>query len=112
MLQREKVKFRITERQPNPKEVDYWVDLNSNQFGGCIRYYNEGSQSWQQLDLNSAQISDLLAYIAEQTLDLNNTTKEELEGQIEALNNEITQLKERLNTVEETLRFYQAKVDN
>lgn len=25
---------------PNPKEVDYWVDLKTDPYGGCIKYYD------------------------------------------------------------------------
>ena len=34
------VRFFATNTQPNPVEVDYWVDLSDNPYGGSIKYYN------------------------------------------------------------------------
>lgn len=54
MLQREIVRFRASDTQPNPLEVDYWIDVTSNYYGGCIRYYgyvtfnNKQYKVWNQ----------------------------------------------------------------
>lgn len=32
--------FFATSVQPNPKEIDYWVDLSDNPYGGSIKYFN------------------------------------------------------------------------
>ncbi|MBR5794652.1 MAG: hypothetical protein IKY26_00750 [Erysipelotrichaceae bacterium] len=34
------IKFSKQSIQPNPMEVDYWVDITSNPYGGNIKYYN------------------------------------------------------------------------
>jgi len=34
------MRFTDSSISPNPKEVDYWVDLSENPYGGCIKYYN------------------------------------------------------------------------
>ena len=39
MLQREIVRFRASDVQPNPLEVDYWIDITANRYGGIIKYY-------------------------------------------------------------------------
>ena len=37
MLQREIVRFRASDVQPNPLEVDYWIDVTSNYYVGDAR---------------------------------------------------------------------------
>lgn len=32
--------FFATSIQPNPEEIDYWVDLSDNPYGGSIKYFN------------------------------------------------------------------------
>lgn len=32
--------FFATPVQPNPEEIDYWVDLSDNPYGGSIKYFN------------------------------------------------------------------------
>lgn len=32
--------FFATSVQPNPEEIDYWVDLSDNPYGGIIKYFN------------------------------------------------------------------------
>lgn len=34
------IKFSKQSIQPNPMEVDYWVDITSNPYGGNIKYFN------------------------------------------------------------------------
>lgn len=34
------IKFSKQYIEPNPNEIDYWVDLSSNQYGGRMKYYN------------------------------------------------------------------------
>lgn len=61
--------FFATSVQPNPKEIDYWVDLSDNPYGGSIKYFN--GTEWVRLaasggtpDLNNyytkTQINNLL----------------------------------------------------
>lgn len=63
MLQREIVRFRASDTQPNPLEVDYWIDVTSNYYGGCIRYYRNDTNTWEMLDLNDKQIDAIIDYI-------------------------------------------------
>ena len=46
MLQREIVRFRASDTQPNPLKVDYWIDVTSNYYGGCIRYYRNDTKQF------------------------------------------------------------------
>lgn len=32
--------FFATSVQPNPEEIDYWVDLSDNPYGGSVKYFN------------------------------------------------------------------------
>lgn len=34
------IKFSKQYIEPNPNEIDYWVDLSSNQYGGRMKYHN------------------------------------------------------------------------
>lgn len=49
MLQREIVRFRQSDTAPNPLEVDYWIDLIANRYGGVIKYYDNLAQEWKRL---------------------------------------------------------------
>lgn len=40
--------FFATSVQPNPEEIDYWVDLSDNPYGGSIKYFN--GTEWVRLD--------------------------------------------------------------
>lgn len=60
MLQREIVRFRASDTQPNPLEVDYWIDVTSNYYGGCIRYYRNDTNTWEMLDLNDKQVDAII----------------------------------------------------
>lgn len=35
-----KIIFFATSVQPNPEEIDYWIDLSDNPYGGSIKYFN------------------------------------------------------------------------
>lgn len=63
MLQREIVRFRASDTQPNPLEVDYWIDVTSNYYGGCIRYYRNDTNTWEMLGLNDKQVDAIIDYI-------------------------------------------------
>lgn len=53
------VRFFAANTQPNPVEVDYWVDLYDNPYGGSIKYYN--GTEWVRLAA-SGGIPDLSKY--------------------------------------------------
>lgn len=102
MLQREIVRFRASDTQPNPLEVDYWIDVTSNYYGGCIRYYRNDTNTWEMLDLNDKQldskidqqISDLRSYINSEIIKAKNELKTYVDGKVtdltELINQEIT----------------------
>lgn len=102
MLQREIVRFRASDTQPNPLEVDYWIDVTSNYYGGCIRYYRNDTNTWEMLDLNNKQldskidqqISDLRSYVNSEIIKAKNELKTYVDGKVtdltELINQEIT----------------------
>lgn len=51
--------FFATTVQPNPEEIDYWVDLSDNPYGGSIKYFN--GTEWVRLAA-SGGIPDLSNY--------------------------------------------------
>lgn len=51
--------FFATSVQPNPEEIDYWVDLSDNPYGGSIKYFN--GTEWVRLAASSG-IPDLSNY--------------------------------------------------
>lgn len=53
------VRFFAANTQPNPVEVDYWVDLYDNPYGGSIKYYN--GTEWVRLAA-SGGVPDLSNY--------------------------------------------------
>ena len=51
--------FFATSVQPNPEEIDYWVDLSDNPYGGSIKYFN--GTEWVRLAA-SGGVPDLNNY--------------------------------------------------
>lgn len=51
--------FFATSVQPNPEEIDYWIDLSDNPYGGSIKYFN--GTEWVRLAA-SGGIPDLSNY--------------------------------------------------
>ena len=43
-----RIRFLASTKAPKPEEVEYWIDLNSNPYGGVIKYYN--GFDWIKLD--------------------------------------------------------------
>ena len=54
------VRFSKQYIQPNPVEVDYWVDLATNPYGAIIKYYN--GDDWEQLNGSGGSASDFDFY--------------------------------------------------
>lgn len=54
------VRFTKQYVQPNPVEVDYWVDLATNPYGAIIKYYN--GDDWEQLNSSGGSASDFDFY--------------------------------------------------
>lgn len=45
------IRFITSDIAPNPKECDYWIDINENPYGGVIKYFN-GSK-WDYINKNT-----------------------------------------------------------
>lgn len=101
MLQREIVRFRASDTQPNPLEVDYWIDVTSNYYGGCIRYYRNDTNTWEMLDLNDKQVDTIIDYI-NRALD---QIEQFINEAITEIRNELAEFKDELK--EEVNRLWQ-----
>lgn len=101
MLQREIVRFRASDTQPNPLEVDYWIDVTSNYYGGCIRYYRNDTNTWEMLDLNDKQVDAIIDYI-NRALD---QIEQFINEAITEIRNELAEFKDELK--EEVNRLWQ-----
>lgn len=131
MLQREIVRFRASDTQPNPLEVDYWIDVTSNYYGGCIRYYRNDTNTWEMLDLNDKQqISDLRSYVNSEiakaknelktyvdgkVTDLTELINQEIENRTNADNNiqsQINELKQLITNAQNAIDTHAARRDN
>lgn len=134
MLQREIVRFRASDTQSNPLEVDYWIDVTSNYYGGCIRYYRNDTNTWEMLDLNDKQIdqqiSDLRSYINSEitkaknelktyvdgkVADLTELINQEIENRTNADNNiqsQINELKQLITNAQNAIDTHAARRDN
>lgn len=93
MLQRKIVRFRASDVQPNPLEVDYWIDITSNYYGGCIRYYRNDTNTWEMLDLNGTQADAIIDYI--------NKALEQIE---QFINDSITEIRNELAEFKDELK--------
>lgn len=101
MLQREIVRFRASDTQPNPLEVDYWIDVTSNYYGGCIRYYRNDTNTWEMLDLNDKRVDTIIDYINRAITEIRNELaefKDELKEEVNKLWQYINQKVEELTT--------------
>lgn len=101
MLQREIVRFRASDTQPNPLEVDYWIDVTSNYYGGCIRYYRNDTNTWEMLDRNDGQVDAIIDYI-NKALD---QIEQFINEAITEIRNELAEFKDELK--EEVNRLWQ-----
>lgn len=108
MLQREIVRFRASDTQPNPLEVDYWIDVTSNYYGGCIRYYRNDTNTWEILDLNDKQVDAIIDYI-NRALD---QIEQFINEAITEIRNELAEFKDELKEeVNKLWQYINQKVD-
>lgn len=108
MLQREIVRFRASDTQPNPLEVDYWIDVTSNYYGGCIRYYRNDTNTWEMLDLNDKQVDAIIDYI-NRALD---QIEQFINEAITEIRNELAEFKDELKEeVNKLWQYINQKVD-
>lgn len=114
MLQREIVRFRASDVQPNPLEVDYWIDITSNYYGGCIRYYRNDTNTWEMLDLNDKQ-NELKTYVDGKVTDLTELINQEIQNRTNADNNlqsQINELKQLITKAQGDINTHAARRDN
>lgn len=108
MLQREIVRFRASDTQPNPLEVDYWIDVTSNYYGGCIRYYRNDTNTWEMLDLNDKQVDAIIDYI-NRALD---QIEQFINEAITEIRNELAEFKDELKEeVNKLWQYINQKID-
>lgn len=108
MLQREIVRFRASDTQPNPLEVDYWIDVTSNYYGGCIRYYRNDTNTWEMLGLNDKQVDAIIDYI-NKALD---QIEQFINDSITEIRNELAEFKDELKEeVNKLWQYINQKVD-
>ena len=51
---------------PNPKEIDYWIDLKEDPNGGIIKYYNGVTWDYlNQMDEQNEQLNEILERLQE-----------------------------------------------
>lgn len=109
MLQREIVRFRASDTQPNPLEVDYWIDVTSNYYGGCIRYYRNDTNTWEILDLNDKQVDAIIDYI-NKALD---QIEQFINEAITEIRNELAEFKDELKEeVNKLWQYINQKLDS
>lgn len=109
MLQREIVRFRVSDTQPNPLEVDYWIDVTSNYYGGCIRYYRNDTNTWEMLDLNDKQVDAIIDYI-NKALD---QIEQFINEAITEIRNELAEFKDELKEeVNKLWQYINQKIDD
>lgn len=82
--------FFATSVQPNPEEVDYWIDLTDNPYGGSIKYFN--GVEWIELSATSGQPDLSNYYNKQQVNNLLNTKASTESVQNKADKAEVNQL--------------------
>lgn len=124
MLQRKIVRFRASDTQPNPLEVDYWIDVTSNYYGGCIRYYRNDTNTWEILDLNDKQVDAIIDYINKaldqieqfineaiteirnELAEFKDELKEEVNKLWQYINQKVEELTTQINNIRNELKTY------
>lgn len=101
MLQREVVRFRAAENQPNPLEVDYWIDITANRYGGIIKYYRNDTLTWEVMEPNPELLKQMIAEL-----------KKWVESEISRLENDLWLNINNINSRIDDLQIeVQAKID-
>lgn len=125
MLQREIVRFRASDTQPNPLEVDYWIDVTSNYYGGCIRYYRNDTNTWEMLDLNDKQnaldqieqfINDSITEIRNELAEFKDELKEEVNKLWQYINQEViggdlSSIQQKITELTQNIQELDSKID-
>lgn len=108
MLQREIVRFRASDTQPNPLEVDYWIDVTSNYYGGCIRYYRNDTNTWEMLDLNDKQVDAIIDYI------ISNIRNEinDIKGDVNNIKQDITNINNNIDDINQDITNINSNIED
>lgn len=112
MLQREIVRFRASDTQPNPLEVDYWIDVTSNYYGGCIRYYRNDTNTWEMLDLNEQFINEAITEIRNELAEFKDELKEEVNKLWQYINQKVEELTTQINNIRNEINDNKGDVNN
>lgn len=120
MLQREIVRFRASDTQPNPLEVDYWIDVTSNYYGGCIRYYRNDTNTWEMLDLNDKNaldqieqfINDSITEIRNELAEFKDELKEEVNKLWQYINQKVLELTNKINNLDSKITTVNNRITN
>lgn len=105
MLQREVVRFRAAENQPNPLEVDYWIDITANRYGGIIKYYRNDTLTWEVIEPNPELLKQMIA-------ELKKWVESEI-SRLEEVNSQIGQLVTYIdNSISGVRTYIDNRIDN
>ena len=80
------IKFSKQYVSPNPDEIDYWIDLSANQYGGKWKYFN--GISWIDLinpDGTSIDANDYYTKLQINQMLSNKASVESVESKVERL---------------------------
>lgn len=99
MLQREIVRFRASDTQPNPLEVDYWIDVTSNYYGGCIRYYRNDTNTWEMLNLNDKKVEELTTQISN------------IRNEIKVIGGDLSSIQQKITELTQNIQELDSKID-
>lgn len=90
-----KIAFLASYKEPNDKEIDYWIDLKANPYGSIIKYYN--GKTWQSIAATSS-FDPTQYYDKSQVRELVNDAINNTEQKITA---SLTVLEDKIKTLEE-----------
>lgn len=106
MLQREIVRFRASDTQPNPLEVDYWIDVTSNYYGGCIRYYRNDTNTIDDINQDITNINSNIEDIRQDITNIVGSDLSSIQQKITELTQNIQELDSKIDQQISDLRSY------
>lgn len=114
MLQREIVRFRASDTQPNPLEVDYWIDVTSNYYDSKIDQQISDLRSYINSEITKAK-NELKTYVDGKVTDLTELINQEITNRTNADNNlqsQINELKQLITNAQNAIDTHAARRDN
>lgn len=99
-----KITFRSSYNAPNPKEVDYWIDLKENPYGAIIKYYDgirwvniAAANSFNPLDyFNKREVSELISTSI-------SNSEATITADLEALEDKVKELQNNWENINDTI---------